>query len=129
MTLKEKIIEDRKSAMLNRDTEKKLVLGTLLGELDRLNKNPSDAEVISTIKKMLDNNTLSNATHENKHLIVYLPELMSVKEIDSIISKYIEEHGLTNIKSMGLVMNFLKTNYTGQYNGKIASEIIKEKLI
>lgn len=129
MTLKKQIQKDKKDAMINRETEKRNVLTTLLGELDRISKNPTNSEVISVIKKMVDNNILTKNEHENKYLDIYVPKVMPEDEIKSIIKAYINEHNLTGPKSIGLVMKFLKDNYTGQYNGKIASKITKKELI
>lgn len=128
MTLKERIQEDRKIAMKNREIEKKNVLGTLLGELDRISKTPTDAEVVAVVKKIMENNVLTNTTNENEYLSIYLPELMSETEIKDAITPFIDEHGLNNPKSMGLVMKFLKDNYAGQYDGKTASDVVKKVL-
>lgn len=138
MTLKERIQEDRKLAMRNKESDKRRVLTTLFGELDRMTKlengvqvpikNPTDEQVIPVIKKMIENNTLTNTTEENVYLGVYLPPTMSEEELRFVIQPYIDENGLTSPKSMGLVMNFLKNNYTGQYDGKLASQIVKEIL-
>jgi uncharacterized protein YqeY len=128
MTLKERIQEDRKNAMINREIEKKTVLGTLLGELDRKSKTPTDTEVIAVIKKMMEGNVLTKTTHENEYLSIYLPKLMSENQIEEIITSYVEQNNLSGMKSMGVVMNFLKNNYAGQYEGKIASNITKKIL-
>lgn len=129
MGLKEQIQIDRKEALIKRKTEKRKVLSTLLGELDRIDKNPSDAQIIKKIKGLIESNKLTNLIEENKYLINYLPKLMSKKEIETIIKDYINKENLSGSKGIGLVMKYLKNNYIGQYDGKIASEITKKELI
>lgn len=129
MGLKERIQIDKKEALIKRETEKRKVLSTLLGELDRIDKNPSDAQIIKKIKGLVESNELTNLIEENKYLIDYLPKLMPKKEIETIIKDYINEENLSGPKGIGLVMKYLKNNYTGQYDGKIASEITKKELI
>lgn len=58
MNLKEKISHDKKIAMIEGETVKKLLLGTVLGEFERKSKGPnrkiqelSDEEMIAILKK------------------------------------------------------------------------------
>lgn len=129
MTLKEQIQNDRKQAVLNRNDEKKRALTTLLGELDRISKSPTDNEIIPIIKGLVESNKITNTPNENKYLDIYLPKSLSRSELEKIIKDIINDNNITNMKSMGLVMKSLKENYTGQYDGKIASEITKKEIL
>ena len=42
-----------------------------------------------------------------------------------IIVSHITENNYSGIKDMGKVMNFLSSNYTGLYDGKEISNIVK----
>jgi len=128
MGIKEEILADRLTAMKAKDTLGKTVLSTLLGELDRINKNPSDDEIIKVIKKMMENNLLTNCSNENEYLKKYLPHIMNEEEIKEVIKSYIEKNDLKDQKSIGLIMKYLKDNYNNQYDGTIASKVVKEIL-
>jgi uncharacterized protein YqeY len=49
------------------------------------------------------------------------------EELDSIIESFLQETDRSK-KAMGIVMKKLKENFAGQYDGKVASEILKNKL-
>jgi uncharacterized protein YqeY len=125
MNLKEQILKDKNQAMIERNSEKKLVLSTLIGELDRISKNPSNDEIIRIIQKMVTNNVITKNENENKHLKIYLPKMLSEIELINIVTEQMKENNLEGMRAMGPVMNYLKQNYSGQFDGKKVSEIIK----
>ena len=130
--LKERILKDKIQALRDRNADKKLVLSTLIGELDRTNKNPDDVKVISTIKKMIENNKITGDDVENIYLEPYLPVKMSDEVLNERIVFYVNElkrEGEVSMKNMKDVMNFLSSNYAGQYDGKQASTIAKNLLV
>lgn len=124
MKLKDRITTDMRQAMKDRDFEKKLILSTLLGELDRSSKNPSDDVVIGTIKKLVEANKLTGNEHENLVLETYLPKMMSDDELAGVIAGYVDG-GIDNI---GSIMKLLKSEHAGMYDGRVASEIAKKTL-
>jgi len=130
MNLKEIILNDRLIAMKARDNETNLILSTLIGELDRLDKNPSYDLIIRTIKKIIEENTMHNINpFETELLSKYLPKMLSDVELIEIINKQITDNSYSTIKDMGKIMKFLSENHSGQYNGQTASNIIKSVLI
>lgn len=58
-------------------------------------------------------------------LMNYLPKMLSEDELLAVIKDIVTEVGATEIKQMGLVMKALKERYPNQYDGGIASKIIK----
>jgi hypothetical protein len=50
---------------------------------------------------------------------------MSKEELTSVIAIIMEVKDGNIIPNIGIVMKHLSTNYNGQYNGKLASEIIQ----
>ncbi len=136
MTLREKITQNKRFALRNGDNKMKLVLSTLLGEIERFTvdgkpvKEPTDAQVISIIKKMIANNKLTNTEEENKYIELYLPKMMDNEELNARIKHYIKDLGEeTSIRDMKKVMSFLSENYPGQYDGKIAAVYVKNLLM
>lgn len=128
MKIKEKIIEDRKKAMKNGNTDQRLILSTVLGEFDRISKDPSDEQVIKVIKKIVDSNIECGTIGENKYLEIYLPKMIGEEDIKQIIIEELTRNEYSTMKDMGKVMGYLKQNYAGQYDGKLASDIIKKYL-
>lgn len=71
------------------------------------------------------------ADKEQKEMFVlmnYLPKMMTEDELKSAIDSVVTETGASSMKDMGNVMRLLRERYAGQYDGKTASEYIKEKL-
>lgn len=125
--IQEKIKIDLKSAMINKDEEKKSLLRVVIGEFNRIGKELSDKKAISIIKKMVDNAIEQGNDSEVLILKPYLPSQMNELELKRVLMNYLEnlEHSPT-MKDMGGAMIFLKDNYAGQYDGKMASLKIKE---
>lgn len=127
MTLLEKIISDLRKSISEENTETKSLLRVIIGEADRQGKNIGDQEMISIIKKMIDNAAAVNNENEIKILERYLPKQLSEVELKNIIINLISANSYT-IKDMGNIMGYLKKEFTGQYDGKIASDITKKIL-
>ena len=131
MNLLNRIKSDASLALKAGEKERKLILSTLIGEIQRLEtelvngeKTWSDEQVIKTVSKMVE-----SATSEEIEIIsVYLPKMMTKEELTNFITKYIVENNLTDKKDMGKVMAQLKP-FTGQYDGKEASNIVKSLLV
>ena len=99
------------------------------------NGNLTDGDVMNIIQKLVKQrqdsveiykkagrNELANK--ENEEICVmseFLPKMMSENEIKNAI----QASGSNNI---GGIMKYLKENYNGLYDGKIASKLIKEIL-
>jgi uncharacterized protein YqeY len=129
MTLKEQIQKDRMVAMKESNIEKKNVLSAVIGELDRTTKDPTDAQVISVIKKLVEANVECKNEKENQYIQIYLPQTLSDSQLSSIIANEINANGYSSMKDMGKIMSYLSSNYAGQYDGKIASETIKKQFV
>ncbi len=130
MKLIEKINADIITAYKAKNTEAKALLGVLKGAATKVNKVPEDAEVIATVKSMIKTHDKSVSEHnvptltEGELVILndYLPKQLTETDLESIVEKYLEEN---EVKSMGQIMGHLKTNYGGQYDGKMASTLVK----
>lgn len=58
----------------------------------------------------------------------FLPEQLSEKEIEKIVSQVIETTGASGMKDMGKVMGMVSKQVAGQADGKTISTIVKNKL-
>ena len=135
MMLQAIIKSDMKDAMINRDKEKLSLLRVVVGEINTLSKAKDrvspivqDDEVISIVKKMKENAIEMGNTDEVKILDLYLPSLMGEKQLEIIIRGLIQNLGFSGMKDMGKIMGLLKNNYPGTYDGKVASNMVKDLL-
>ena len=72
---------------------------------------------------------LVNQTNEELAVIKqYLPEELTVEELETIIEETIKEVGAVDMKDMGKVMQAVKSKTTGRADGKTINEIVKRKL-
>lgn len=129
MRLIEVVNQDFMTAYKNREMEKKDFLGLVKSELTKEIKTPEDGYVVTKIKSMIKAAEGTNSLSEMELNILgkYLPKQLSDVELEWIITRFISESNLTQ-KDMGKVMGFLKSNYGGQYDGKLASTITKKIL-
>ncbi len=145
--LEEKIFNDYKEAMKNRDTLKSSVLSFLRAQLLNLavekKKNKlEDAEVFAVIKKLIKQRQDSveqftkgnrpelaeKETKELEMLKAYLPPELSRDEINKIIDAVIAESGAAGMKDMGKVIKEVSARVIGKADGKLVSDLVREKL-
>ena len=134
MSLIEKIKQDQVAARVRRDGITANLLTTLIGEAEMVGKNAgnrasTDAEVVAVIKKFVKNAeetlaALKKANQYNEVIAVeigilgrYLPQQLGEYELKAIAV------GRANMPDF---MKYLKENYAGQYDGKLASTVARE---
>jgi uncharacterized protein YqeY len=127
MNLIETISNDFMTAYKAKEIEKKDFLGVLKTEITKESKTPEDALVISKIKSMIKSAEATNSLSEFELNILegYLPKQLTNEQLTEIVSDYISENENAN---MGQIMGFLKDSYNGQYDGRLASTVVKELL-
>lgn len=138
----ERIKADLLVARKARSTVAANSLTALVGEAVMVGKNAgnresTDEEVIATVRKFLKNleETKRNLVTHNKDTSVceeeiaiiskYLPQQMSADELKTAIAAIVAETAGAN---MGVIMKVLKEKYAGLYDGKLASEVVKQVL-
>lgn len=120
------------------------LLSTILGNVDTHSKSKNavinDEKIISIVKTIAKgtSDTLSalensNVQERDKKILQcrseleilskYIPLLMSETELKSTVMSFIDSGGSNDI---GSVMKFLRENHTGKYDGKMASQIVKD---
>lgn len=109
------------------------LLGVLLGEIDRLpiprTQSPTEDQIYAIVKKLYEaakemREMTPEADQEYMYLKDYIKQQLSSEEIIKIITG-LKTNSNCNI---GLVMKYFKDNYSGQYDGKLVSQIAKEVL-
>lgn len=110
------------------------LLGVLLGEIDRLpiprSQEPSEDQIYAIVKKLHESakemrEYAEVADREFEYLKDYIKAQLGRSEIEIIIAELLLQVPNANI---GVVMKHFKDNYSGQYDGKLVSQIAKEIL-
>ncbi len=146
MSLKEKLQEDLKSSMKNKDTVKKSVVTLIRAAIKQVeidNRVELDDEAIMDIIvkqmkqrkdaleefKKADRDDLVKETEAEIEIIKqYLPQELSENELLAIITDTISEIGASSIKDMGKVMAAVNPKTKGRADGKLVSELVKKNL-
>ncbi|OGX14773.1 MAG: hypothetical protein A2166_05665 [Omnitrophica WOR_2 bacterium RBG_13_41_10] len=147
MMLEEKILNDYKNAMKDKDTLKSSTLSFLRAELmnlaiEKRKKVLEDIDVIIVIKKQIKQhqdsieqfakgNRQDLADKEARELRIlksYLPTELPAEEIKKIIEEAITVTGAAGPKDMGRVMKEANAQIAGRADGKLVSDLVKERL-
>lgn len=143
MSLKEKLADDLKAAMKNKDSVRKNVVqmvraGVLQVEKD--NKVTLDDEgVLEVIAKQLKQRRDSLPDYEKSGredliaelkaemdvLMEYLPEQLTEDELRVIVEQAVAETGASSMKDMGKIMSSVMPKVKGRADGKMINEIAK----
>lgn len=140
----EKMKEDRLKALKFRDEKKKNLLGVLIADACKDEKQPDDTTVIRFVKKFIENAkdnlavlekgsgtaaSKEDAQKEIEILTEYLPSQLTGDALKEAIRQVLSLDGIEPQPSnMGKVMKALGVHYAGQYDGKEASEMVKALL-
>ena len=144
--LKERLLNDFKESMKNKDIVKKnviqLVRSAILNKEKDLQKELTDSEceqvIAAQIKQRTDalniyneRNITNKADETQKEIDIlkeYLPTQLTVEELTEIIERQIIEQNALSIKDMGKVIKAVKELVGTRAEGKLISDIVKEKL-
>jgi hypothetical protein len=145
--LEEKILNDYKEAMKARDSIRASTLSFLRAALanatiEKRNKPLDDNEVIVVIKRQIKQHQdsieqfkkgnrqdlVDKETAELKILESYLPKQLSADEIKKIIEEIVTATGASSPKDMGKVMKEVMAKVGGSADGKLVSDLVKERL-
>ncbi|MCM8796142.1 MAG: GatB/YqeY domain-containing protein [Candidatus Omnitrophica bacterium] len=146
--LEEKIFNDYQEAVKCKDSLRVSVLSFLRAELINVaiakkKKILDDNEVIMVIRKQIkarqesieqfkQGNRLDLADKETKELEIlktYLPAELSIDEIKKIIEEVVVATSACGMKDMGKVMKEVTAKVAGRADGKLVSDLVKERLL
>lgn len=144
--MRERILNDIKEAMKAQDKELlsviRMVKGAMQLEEINLKRELNDDEVISVIQKQIKtrkesieefkkaNRTdlVEKTSKEVEILNKYMPEQLSVEEVNKIINEAFELIKPTSMKDMGKIMSEINPKIKGKADMSYVSSTIKEKL-
>ena len=142
--LKEKLLEDLKNSMKEKNVIRKNVIQMVRAAILQVEKDKqievTDDQIIEIIAKETKKRKDSIADYEksgrqdlldqiNEEITIleeYLPEQLSVEEIEERVKEIITELGATSMKEMGLVMKTAKLG--ASEDGKTINEVAKKLL-
>lgn len=144
--LKEKLLEDLKSAMKDKNEIRKNTVQMVRAAILQIEKDKNiqveDNQIIEIIakesKKRKDSledykkadrqDIIEQVEQEITILSEYLPKQLSKEEITTIVADIIKKVEATSIKDMGKVMKEAKEQIGAAADGKTINEVVKELL-
>ncbi len=145
--LKEKLLEDLKAAMRDKDVTKKNTVQMVRAAILQVEKDKKiemdDNQVLETIAKEFKKRNDSLADYEKsgrEDLIAqikeemavleqYLPKKLSEEELTEKIKEIIAKVGATSMKDMGAVMKEAKAELGVTADGRMINEVVKKLLV
>lgn len=146
MPIKERMQDDLKTAMKSGDTRRREILRLLMSvfkqaEVDR-RVTLSDEDIIDllgseakkrreSIEEMTRAGRSELAAQEQYELDViesYLPEQLGRDEIERVVDQVIAETGASGPRDIGRVMGAVMPRVRGQADGKLVSDVVRQRL-
>ena len=145
--LKEKLLEDLKLAMKEKDEIKKNTVQMVRAAILQIEKDKAievtDEQIIDIIAKEVkkrkdaaldfEKSGREDLIEKNKQeidiLATYLPKQLTKEEIELIVKDIIAELNATSIKDMGKVMKLAKEKIGASSDGKTINEVVKSLLV
>lgn len=146
MSLKEKLADDLKSAMKDKNVIRKNVVQMVRAgilQIEKDNKVTLDDEgVLDVIAKQLKQRRDSLPDYEKSGredliaelkaemdvLMEYLPKQLTRDELEEIVGQAVEATGASSMKDMGKIMAEVMPKVKGRSDGKMINEIAKAML-
>lgn len=146
MSLKERLLNDLKQSMKEKDTLKKSCITMVRAAILQVEKDKkvqlNDDEIVDIIAKQVkqgkdaledfkkaDRQDLIEQTQKEIDVLTkYLPQQLSEDEIEQIVSETISEVGATSMKDMGKVMGAIMPKVKGKADGSLVNKFVKQHL-
>lgn len=147
MSLEERISREYVQAMKNKATDLSATINYLRAmikqvKVDKRLEQVADDEVIAVIKKQIKQRQdsieqfekggrpelASKEQAELEIMKVYLPAEMAADEIKAIIDAAVTATGAASMKDMGQVMKVVREKVGGRADGKLLSDLVRERL-
>lgn len=146
MTLSEKINNDLKEAMKNKDSFRLGVIRMVKGAMQLAKPNPreelTDDDIISVISKQIKmrkdaikdfelagrNDLVEQNNKEIEILNTYMPKQLTSEELNVIIDKVFDEVKPTSTKDIGMIMKSISPLVKGKADMSLVNNLIRERL-
>lgn len=146
MTLKEKLMEDLKSAMRNKEKRRKDTITMLRAAVKQREVDErielADEDILMIVGKQIKQkresikdfqkaeriDLVEQAEEEIEILLAYLPKQLTEEEIDEIVREAIAETGAASMRDMGRIMGVVMPKVKGKADGSLISQSAKKLL-
>lgn len=144
MSLKERLLEDMKNAMKDKDVIKKntvqMARAAIL-QVEKDNKITLDddgiidiiakelkkrREVLPDFEKSGRQDLIDDLNAEIDVLLQYLPQQLTEEELEKIVRQAIQDTGATTVKDTGKIMQAVMPQVKGRTDGKMINIIVKK---
>ena len=141
----ERIMQDYKIAMKERQENRKLILNYLISQIKNkkidLQRELTDEEVVNLIRKEVKSlqegmlflqkagkrDELRTEEEKRKVLEWYLPQLMTKEQTKNLIQQIVVELGLIDIqKQKGVLMKEIMSKYRGSIDPELVNQVLLE---
>ena len=152
MSLRNKIDEDYKQSIKNKDQQKIDTLRLIRSAIkdkdisSRTSENKegiNDSEILSLLLNLIKqrndsieqfqkakrDDLIKSEQNEIQVIKDYLPQQKTQEETEKIIKEIISSNNLESIKDMGKLMSIIKNDYAGEMDMGLVGKIAKSKLI
>ena len=152
MSLRNKIDEDYKQSIKNKDQQKIDTLRLIRSAIkdkdisSRTSENKegiNDSEILSLLLNLIKqrndsieqfqkakrDDLIKNEKSEIEVIKYYLPQQKTQEETEKIINEIIISNNLESIKDMGKLMSIIKNDYAGEVDMGLVGKIAKSKLV
>jgi uncharacterized protein YqeY len=152
MSLRNKIDEDYKQSIKNKDQQKIDTLRLIRSAIkdkdisSRTSENKegiNDSEILSLLLNLIKqrndsieqfqkakrDDLIKNEKSEIEVIKYYLPQQKTQEETEKIINEIISGNNLESIKDMGKLMSIIKNDYAGEVDMGLVGKIAKSKLV
>lgn len=146
MSLKQRLTDELKDAMKNKDQLRKNVITMIRADIKQIEVDKrvdlTDEDIIEIISKQAKQrrdsieefekggrqDLVEQAKQEVDVLMDYLPEQLSEEEIETILKEVIAETGASSMKDMGKIMAAAMPKLKGRADGKVVNQIVRKIL-
>lgn len=146
MEIKAKLIEDMKGAAKEKDKARlsiiRFALAAVQNKEKELLRELSEQEAIQVISGLIKKgkesieqfrtgqraDLVEKEEHEIALLQAFLPQQLTTAELETEVSKAVEEAGASAPQDMGKVMKILMPRIAGRADGKVVNELVRKRL-
>lgn len=143
MSLKDKLMEDYKASIKNKDTIRKNTVILIRAAVKQREVDEkielSDAQVLDIISKQLKEKKMAILEFEKGNrqdlvdltnlemdiLLEYLPKQLTQDEINEIVKETISEIGASSVKDIGLIMKSVMPKVKGMADGNMVNNAVR----
>ena len=144
MTLKERLTNDLKDAMKNKEQVRKSVVTLVRAAIKQKEVDErvelDDVDVMDIVSKQLKqrnealvdfkkagrDDLISQTEEDIEILLTYLPKQLTDEELREYIKQAVEQVGATSVKDMGKIMGILMPKVKGKADGRRINNLVSE---